>query len=379
MNTTIVHHRNSLLKAGYRFVAKPLFFKFDPEQVHDLMVRTGVYLGKFAPTRAFTAGLFNYQHPALQQTIQGIVFQNPVGLSAGFDKNAELTDILPTVGFGFAEVGSITGEPCAGNPKPRLWRLPQSQSLLVWYGLKNDGAEAIAKRLATKTQTMPLGVSVAMTNCAANNDTAHAIADFAKAFRLMEPHGAYVTVNISCPNTSGGQPFVDPEKLHALFLVLDAIPTQKPVFIKLSPDLTVTQIDAILVVIAQHRVDGIICTNLTKKRDNPFLRDTVTQHVGGMSGKVVDHLSDAMIAYLYKKVGSKYVIIASGGIFSAEDAYRKIRLGASLVQLITGMIYQGPQLISDINKGLVALLARDGYQTITEAVGVDASSAILLS
>ena len=248
MKDTIISCRNKIIHGLYLGILKPIFFRQDPELVHDYMTRVGAVLGKHYFGRAITGSLFDYKNEKLAQNILGITFKNPIGLSAGFDKNAEMIDILPSVGFGFAEVGSITGEKCEGNPKPRLWRLPKSKSLVVWYGLKNNGCEEISKRLRKKLDgkhfDIPVGVSVAMTNCAENLDQENAIKDFAKAFRVMEPIGDYITVNISCPNAQGGQPFIDPHKLDQLFNTLDTIVTKKPVFIKLSPDLSYVELDS---------------------------------------------------------------------------------------------------------------------------------------
>jgi dihydroorotate dehydrogenase len=371
MKEHIVRGRNAVIGAAYRGVLKPIFFACDPEDVHDNMVRTGHMLGGYAIGRSTTQAMFGYENPLLEQTVLGIRFKNPVGLAAGFDKNAELTRIIGSVGFGFEEIGSITGEPCLGNPKPRLWRLPESQGLVVNYGLKNDGCEAIAARLRPTEFSTVIGTSVAMTNCAENSDTGKAIADYAKAFAAFAHLGSYTTINISCPNTLGGQPFIIPENLDALLVRLDTIPTDKPVFVKLSPDLSTEGVDDILAVLSRHRVQGIICTNLTKRRDNPAISATdVMPAKGGISGAPVRALSDALISHIYKKTEGKFILIGCGGIFSAEDAYRKIRLGATLLQLATGMIFQGPQTISGINQGLVRLLKRDGFASISEAVGI---------
>jgi dihydroorotate dehydrogenase len=368
----ITKWRNAALHTGYVGLLKPVFFRSDPEAVHDRMTRVGKTLGHFAAGRSLSSALFGYKNNTLSQNILGITFSNPVGLSAGFDKNAELTDILPSVGFGFIEVGSITGNPCEGNPKPRLWRLPQSKSLVVWYGLKNEGCEAIAERLKNKAFAIPTGMSVAMTNCTENMDIEKGIADFAKAFKVMEPIGDYITVNISCPNTVGGQPFIDPQNFGKLFNVLDEVPTTKPVFIKFSPDLTETELDTLLDIADNHRIHGIVCTNLTKKRDgNQKIKDANIPRVGGMSGKVVQDLSNNMLAHIYKREGKRFILVGCGGVFTAEDAYKKIRLGASLIQMITGMIYEGPQVISEINRGLTELLKRDGFTNISEAIGAD--------
>lgn len=376
MNETATFYRNKIIHGLYLGVLKPIFFLQDPEMVHDYMIRIGAMLGKYSWSKAVTKGLFNYENEKLSQDILGVHFKNPIGLSAGFDKNAELTDILPSIGFGFAEVGSITGERCAGNPKPRLWRLPKSESLVVYYGLKNDGCEEISKRLDGRRLAIPIGISVAMTNCAENLVLENAVNDFAKAFRVMEPVGDYITVNISCPNAQGGQPFIDSKKLNDLFDALDKISNKKPVFIKLSPDLSHSELDSILDVAHSHRIDGIITTNLTRKRDNSKIYDEAVPEVGGMSGKVVKDLADETLAYISKKESSdkkskKLVLIASGGVFTAANAYKKIRLGASLVQMITGMIYEGPQVIGEINRGLVELLKKDGFTNISQAIGAD--------
>ncbi len=343
----------------------------DPEFVHDQVLQAGKLLGMTAPTRLLTRKVFAFASPMLEQDLLDIHFSNPIGLSAGFDKNAELTDVLPSVGFGFAEVGSITGEPCAGNPKQRLWRLPKSESLLVYYGLKNDGAVAIAKHLRKKQFAIPIGISIAKTNNQACAQREAGIADYAKAYTALADIGAYTTINISCPNTFGGQPFTDPESLDQLLSVIDTIPSRKPIFIKLSPDLGTQLIDKILAVIDRHNVRGIICSNLTKDHHHPAIKDEGMPSVGGFSGKVVQELADELIRYVYAKTQGKYVIIGCGGVFTAEDAYKKIKLGSSLIQLITGMIFRGPQLIGELNRGLVDLLKRDGYQHISEAVGVD--------
>ncbi len=364
-----------LFKFLYQTVFKRVAFLLDPEFVHDRVLFFGKLLGKFQLTRKLAHALFSFQHESLSQKILGIQFPNPIGLSAGFDKNAELLNILPNVGFGFAEVGSITGEPCEGNPKQRLWRLPKSKSLLVNYGLKNDGAEAIAARLTHNHQLnpprFPVGISVAKTNNQATCQDQVGILDYAKAFRAFAQIGSYTTINISCPNTFGGQPFTDPLRLDNLLTELDKIETTKPTFVKLSPDLNNGDVDSLLEVIVKHKVQGIICSNLTKNRNNPKIVETNFPAVGGFSGKVVEDLSNKLITHVYKKTNGKLVIIGSGGVFSAEDAYKKIKLGASLIQLITGMIFEGPQLIGEINQGLVKLLEKDGFSNISQAVGAD--------
>jgi dihydroorotate dehydrogenase len=335
------------------------------------MVGFGAVLGRFRITRGVTSLLFNYRDSKLEQDILGIHFPNPVGLAAGFDKNAQMVGIMPVVGFGFTEVGSVTGEPCEGNPKPRMWRLPDSKSIVVNYGLMNDGAKAIARRLRGQKHQIPVGVSVAKTNNAATAQDAAGIADYVKALTDSRGAGDYFTINISCPNAYGGEPFTDPKRLEKLLTKLDQVSGKKPRFIKLSPDLSENEVGKLIQVAEKHRIDGYVCTNLTKKRNNPRIVEDQVPERGGLSGRVVEELSNALITQVYRLTDGKKIIVGCGGIFTAEDAYRKIRLGASLVQLITGMIYEGPQAIGEINHGLVKLLERDGFKSIGEAVGAD--------
>ena len=363
--------RAGIIHFLYTKILKKYFFLFDPEDIHEGMTKMGVLLGDHTLTRWKTSLLFSYQNPVLEQEILGIKFKNPIGLAAGFDKEARLTKILPSVGFGFAEVGSITGEPCQGNPKPRLWRLPDQKSLVVYYGLKNEGCEATYKRLTSEKFEFPVGISVAKTNCAGTAGRAAGIADYVKAYRVMLPIGDYMTINISCPNAYGGLPFTTPESLDELLVAIDKVPTSKPIFLKLSPDLTRSELDGLLEVASRHMICGFICSNLTKNKNNPRLTGAKIPEKGGLSGKVLEDLANDQIANVYRKTAGKSVIIGLGGIFCAADAYKKIRLGANLLQLITGMIFEGPQLIGQINQGLVVLLKKDGFNNITEAVGVD--------
>lgn len=343
----------------------------DPEDAHDHMMKVGQCLGKYSLTQAITKYIFSFEDPRLTQTIDGITFKNPVGLSAGFDKNALLTDILPSVGFGFLELGSITGEPCPGNPRPRLWRLPKSQGLIVYYGLKNDGCEVIAERLKMKDFSVPIGISIAKTNNAQTCETQAGIDDYVKAYKTLSSVGNYDTINISCPNTFGGQPFTDKTRLDELLGAVNQVRNKKPMYIKFSPDLSDEVLQDLIETAMTHKVDGIICSNLTKKKENDRIVEPLPTDKGGISGKVVEGLANQQIQKVYKLTGGKMTIIGVGGIFSAEDAYKKIRSGANLLQMITGMIFEGPQVIGEINSGLVKLLERDGFKNISEARGVD--------
>lgn len=361
--------RNFTIAFCYKYFLKPIYFCLDPEFVHDRMVSFGEFIGKYSITRFKTKILFGFTDKSLEQEIFGIKFKNPVGLSAGFDKDALLTDIIPSVGFGFEEVGSITAFPCKGNPKPRLWRIVESKALLVYYGLKNNGSEEISNRLKNKKFKIPIGTNIAMTNSEKNMDVSVAISDYQKTFSTFYNIGNYFTINISCPNTCGGQPFMEIENLDKLLSVIDKIETTKPIFVKISPDVSFENLDHILDILKKHRVDGIICSNLTKKKDN--LKSKITSFPGGVSGKPISKLSDDLISHIYKREGDRFVIIGVGGIFNAKDAYRKIRKGASLVQIISGMIFMGPQLASQINLGISEFLKRDGFTNISQAIGAD--------
>lgn len=356
-----------ILRFFYKNFVKRILFLIDPEKVHDKTIRFSDFLGKHSFSKRLVNLLFNYKNKKLEQEILGIKFSNPVGLAAGFDKDAGLVDIIPYVGFGFEEVGSITGEFCPGNPKPRLWRLKKSNSLVVYYGLKSLGCKRIFLKLRKKKFKIPIGVSIARTNIKKTVPLRAGINDYVKSFKTFSKIGDYFAINISCPNTCGGEPFTNPSDLDKLLDELDKIYTKKPIFLKLSPDLSSKELDSIIELSYRHRVHGFICSNLSKKRDFN-LKDEIPEK-GGVSGKVVSAASNRMIRYLFSKTKGDFIIIGVGGIFSAEDAYEKIKLGASLVQLITGLVFEGPQLVKEINKGLVKLLEKDGFSNISEAVG----------
>ncbi len=369
MNNTFTGFRNGSIGLVYRIILKPLLFRQNPEKVHDGIIKLGQSTANNPVTRSLIRLAFGYRNRALQQIVDGVKYNNPIGLAAGFDKNAQLTQLTPLVGFGFEEIGSVTGEACQGNDKPRLWRLPKSKSLVVYYGLMNDGAEILAKKLRGYKFKIPIGVSIAKTNSPATAKMADGVKDYTKAYTTMKTIGDYVTINISCPNAYGGQPFTDRKSLDALLKAIDKVRLAKPHYIKLSPDLSEKQIDDIIKLAKKYKIDGFITSNLTKNRDNLKIVETDLPKQGGLSGKVVQDLADSQLAYIYKRGGADLTLIGCGGVFTAEDAYKKILHGASLIQMITGMIYMGPQQISEINRGLVKLLQRNGYGNVSEAIG----------
>lgn len=354
--------RSQFIRFTYTKLIKPILFLQDPEAIHDRFILAGRVLNSNPFTRSLVSVAFKYSDPILQQIVAGITFKNPVGLAAGFDKDAQIPRLMYNVGFGFAEVGSITAKPYEGNPRPRLKRLIESKSIWVNYGLKNQGADIIHNHLSNKYFPLPIGINIAKTNSLETTTPKLAILDYLYTIKLFQDKGDYIAINISCPNAFGGCQFHDPLLLNQLLFQVDKLKIQKPVFLKLSPDLSKSNLDKIIEVTDKHHIAGFICTNLNKDHDLP---------TGGMSGKLVEEKSNRLIKYLYKKTQGKYVIIGLGGIFSAEDAYKKIRLGASLVQLITGMIFQGPSIIGEINCDLARLLRRDGFKNISESVGAD--------
>lgn len=352
--------RSKIMNFSYKKIAKPIMFLQDPEKTHKRAVLMGKILQSNFVTRGITSALFNYQNKMLEQEISGIKFKNPIGLAAGFDKNAELIPLLGKVGFGFVEVGSITAKECAGNPGTRLWRMPERECIRVNLGLNNKGAEEISKKLMGKKFEIPVGISVAKTNCEQTADREEGIKDYIETLKKFADIGNYFTINVSCPNAFGGQPFNDAESYEELMKEVDKLKIKKPIFIKMSPDLTSENVKQLIEISKKYNVTGFICSNLTKKHEFEN---------GGLSGKAVSEKADQLLTQMYLETKGKMTLIGAGGIFNAQDAYEKIKLGANLLQLITGMIYKGPSVISDINYGLVELLKKDGYENIKDAVG----------
>ncbi len=361
--------RNFIESVLYRFIAKPIFFALDPEWVHERISNLGHNLGGYSITRFLTSFAFNYKSVKLTQKIAGIEFANPVGLSAGYDKEGLLTELIPSTGFGFMELGSVTAFPHSGNEGKRLARLPKEKSLIVNYGLNSSGSKNIAKRLNTLPRYFPIGISIAPTNRKESDNIETAINDYLSSFKDLAPLAQYIDLNLSCPNTNNELVFLRANNLEKLLNRINAEKINVPIFIKLSPDINNDELYSILEVADKNNVKGIICTNLTKVRP----AEHSTEIEGGLSGKLVQEKSDKMIAEIYKKYKNRFVIIGVGGIFTAKDAYRKIKNGATFVQLFTGMIYQGPQVISTINLGLVKLLEADGFKNIGEAIGKNVS------
>lgn len=366
----------SQLTAGtYQNIVKPIFFSFDAEAVHNMMVGMGKFSGEIPLVQDLFRTVYAYEHSSLRQKIAGIEFKNPIGLAAGFDYDANLTQILPDVGFGFHSVGTVTALPYEGNTPPRLGRLPKSRSLLVNKGYKSAGVDQIIHKLQKKEFRIPLGVSIGSTNKEFESSKEQ-IQDFIYSFEKVSKNLtriSYFELNISCPNLKTGEPFTTPKRLEPLLREVEKLKLKKPIFIKMPTDIGVTDSNALLKTADKYSIAGCIFGNLTKDRKNPDLdpEEVKQAGIGNFSGKPVEKRANNLLSAAYQEYGDRFTLIGCGGTFSAEDAYRKIKLGAHLVQMITGMIYQGPQVIGQINEGLVQLVQADGYESIAEAVGQD--------
>ena len=339
----------------YRYIFKPVVFLFDAEKVHNLITAFGVLMGKCRLTQQVANLLFSFYHPKLKSTILNIEFPNPVGLSAGFDYNGQLTQILPSIGFGWHTIGTVTLEPYEGNPPPRLGRFPRSKALLVNKGLKSLGAKKVIANLKKVKFKIPTAVSIASTNKHFAN-TKEQMLDILTSFRLFEKSGLKHTLyelNISCPNTFGGEPFTTCPRLDVLLSALDKLKLTKPVLIKMPIDQSKKETLAMLKVIDKHNIAGVIFGNLTKDKHNPAVtpedRKKWQKMKGNLSGKQTFERSNAFIRLTRKHFGKRFIIVGTGGIFNGADARAKIEAGADLVQLITGMIYNGPQTVGEIN------------------------------
>lgn len=362
-------------KLGYQKVAKPLMFRHAPDGVHKGLVRTAKGVQKVPGVRDLPK-LWGHKNAMLETEVFGVKFRNPVGLSAGFDTTIELAQVMRSVGFGWMTGGSVTWGEYEGNEPPWFHRLPNSKSLVVNKGLASEGTPVVAERLKHFDMKLfgdfPLNVSVAKTNSKEAASEAAAIQDYCQSLAVFDvlDQVRLLEINISCPNTYGGEPFTTPDRLEKLLQAVDELRLTKPVIIKMPISLPAAQYDALLEVIVQHKVAGVAIGNLLKDRKLAKLDDELPGSVhGNLSGKPNREITTELIRRTYQKYGDKLVIIGIGGIMSAEDAYEKIKAGASLVALITGLIYEGPQLVGDINHGLVQLLKNDGYTSVSDAVG----------
>jgi len=338
----------------YRYILKPALFRCDPERVHSAFVTIGECVGRFASLRALVGALYRYRGPDIAKTVDGIRYETPVLLSAGFDTNGRLTQILQSISFGGEEIGSITANPCAGNPRPLLTRLVRNRSIIVNKGLRNRGVDALIKRLQ-HTKRVPgyvLGISLARSNDEAScKDSDAGVADYVESFTKLNAAniGDYYTINLSCPNAFGGEAFTTPELLEKLLTAFDAIPTNRPVYLKMPINLAWNAFDALLQVVDKHCVQGLVIGNLNKDyAELDFPEDAPKEYRGGLSGKPTRARSTMLIRRTREAYGDRFTIFGVGGILTPEDALEKLDAGADLLMLITGMIIEGPGLVRDI-------------------------------
>ena len=360
---------------------RPLLFRLEAERAHQV----GVGAARLAQAlnTSVLESTFAYGHGALGQTLWGHNFSNPIGLAAGFDKNARLISFWEKIGFGFVEVGSVTARRARGNKRPRAFRLPDDRALINRMGLNNQGADKVAQRIEKQAgkRMVPLGINLAKTHDDAIIGDA-AVEDFRRSFHRLAALADYVALNISCPNTLDGKTFEEPAGLDALLRVVFAerreLGLTVPVLVKLAPPPTPkvvfdSLVEDLVEIALGYGVQGFIATNTASDRQNLTTPQAVLDRIGpgGLSGAPLAERSTQLIRYLYRRTGGGVPIIGVGGVDSAEAAYAKLRAGASLVQLYTGLVYEGPGLIKQIKEGLVHLLEQDGFASLREVIGRD--------
>jgi len=348
---------------------RPLLFRLPPETAHALGKAGLKAVQSTEVTRSLVRGQYLYRHRKLQVEAFGRTFPSPVGVAAGFDKNGETVPALADLGFGFTEVGTVTPSPQDGNPKPRLFRLPEDEGMINRLGFNGEGAGRVKERLdRTELPNVPVGINVGKMNDADENA---AVDDYRYVFETLYEYGDYFVVNVSCPNTPEEFDEQAPDHLREIFSTLSGVnPEDKPVLVKIGPDSQPDALEELVDIVHEAGVDGFVTTNTTT--DHSGLRSTHGEEWGGVSGKPVEEKATGTVRTIAGLTDRP--IVGVGGVRDAETAYRKIRAGASLVQLYTGLVYEGPSLARQINTGLVERLERDGFDSVTEAVGVDAET-----
>lgn len=336
-------------------LVKELLFKMDAETAHHFTIQQMQLAGRFP----FLLQLFaarNANDPKLEKKLMGITFRNPVGLAAGLDKNGEVIDEMGRLGFGFVEIGTITPRPQPGNDKPRLFRLPKNEALINRMGFNNVGAEVAAQKLKRRKTNIVVGANIGKNKTTANED---AVRDYEYCFKTLFDFADYFVVNVSSPNTPGLRALQDKESLTQILSALQDINHQKtvtkPILLKIAPDLTPEQISEVVQVVRQTGINGIVATNTTIGREGLSYSPQEIENfgAGGLSGKPITQKSTAVIAQVKNEANADCTIVGVGGIMNATDAAEKFNAGAHLIQLYTGFIYRGPQLIEEINAGLL--------------------------
>ncbi|MDS0282339.1 quinone-dependent dihydroorotate dehydrogenase [Haloarcula onubensis] len=344
-------------------IARPVLFSLPAETAHG-SVHTLLETVQGTPIAAAMARRYTVSDDRLATEAFGQDFSNPVGVAAGFDKNGTVPNALAALGFGFAEVGGVTAEPQAGNARPRMFRLREDGGLVNRMGLNNEGGAAVGERLSSTDAPFPLGVNIAKSE---HVGTDAAPADYRETYEQVAAGGDFFVVNVSCPNSQGFEELQNRAAMTAIFEELQAAGAA-PLLVKLSPDLPDPAVEDALELVTELDLDGVVATNTTTERPEG-LRSPNASETGGLSGRPIEGRATEMVRFVAERVDVP--VVGVGGVASAESAYRKIRAGASLVQLYTGLVYEGPSLARDINAGLCDLLERDGFDSIDEAVGAD--------
>lgn len=339
----------------YRLFIRPILFLFDPERIHYFTFSALQFFCKIPGGASFLRLFYGTDQLPLQTTLCGITFKNPVGLAAGFDKDARLINELDCLGFGFIEIGTLTPLPQPGNDKPRLFRLPQDQAVINRMGFNNGGVKEAVERLKKRNPGIIVGGNIGKNKVTPNEK---ALEDYKLCFQALEPYVDYFVVNVSSPNTPGLRELQEKEPLQQLMDTMkqlsQASSKPKPVFLKIAPDLTQTQLDDIIEILQTTGTDGIIATNTTISREGLTTGQEEVASIGngGLSGKPLRARSTEVISYLRRKLGQEYPIIGVGGIMTPTDALEKLKAGANLVQVYTGFIYQGPGFVKNICQAL---------------------------
>jgi dihydroorotate dehydrogenase len=357
----------------YSRLVRPVMFRMDAECAHSFAIGLGARLGPLASMLGSVP-----PDERLATEVAGLRFPNPIGLAAGFDKNAEAIELLGALGFGFVEVGSISIDPSEGNARPRLFRLPNDNAIVVHYGVPNAGAKAVAARIDKARRRVPLGVNIVKTNrgSAAGGESADkVIGEYVAAARFLASRADYLMLNLSCPNTENGRDFfADAAHLNACFAAIGEIGLTVPTFIKVSAAGGLATVERVLAAAEPHAfVKGFMFNVPPGKPAGLRTPEAVLRACpGAVTGPPAAPAVDEALRECYRRMDRRrYVMFAAGGVFDAADAYRKIRMGASLVGLVTALVYQGPGVVRHICTGLAGLLDRDGFGNVSQAVGAD--------
>ena len=340
----------------YKLLIRPLLFLFDPEAIHHFTFNFLKLVCQLPGIKLLLKRFYVVQEKSLQRTLFGITFSNPVGLAAGFDKDAKLIDELACFGFGFIEIGTLTPIAQPGNEKPRLFRLPADGGLVNRMGFNNGGVSAAVGRLKKRKSRVIVGGNIGKNKITPNES---AFDDYAKCFEALYPYVDYFVVNVSSPNTPGLRELQEKEPLKKLLAGVKALSEAKekpkPVLLKIAPDLTETQLQDIVEILLDTKTDGVIATNTTISREGLQTGAEQLDRIGngGLSGKPLLKRSNEVISFLRSKLGKNYPIIGVGGVMSVDDAVDKINAGADLIQLYTGFVYEGPSIVKRINEALV--------------------------